>query len=513
MGIFPEDRRAKVWPVRFDDRLRTVLAQPAQSPHERAMRWRQLVELAARFPADGDRDLFAGAISEIRDGCADVDERVRMAAALAVATAPLPVELVATFATDRLNVAAPVLAAARLTASEWKTVAAAASEECRALIAAMRSEQPAPTPPHSSPPAKDRDEPGSIPSISDVVARIERLRQSRETSAPAATGDHETAEEPRLFRWECNESGEIQWVEGAPRGALVGQSIAQGGLAGAVDRTVERAFASRAPFHGGVLEIPADVAIGGSWTISGVPAFERASGRFAGYRGLAERSGRAGPPSAAEGATETDSLRELAHEIKTPLNAIIGFAEIITGEYLGPADGRYRERAGEIVAQARLLLSAIEDLDLAARLRTLVDSEAASTNLGALVESAAAPLRELASARGVALDASRTVGELTVAVQSDVAERLITRLCAAVIERARDGEALRLRVDKAGHHCRVSISRPAALQGLSDDQLFGSSHSDIGDGFSLRLARGLARAAGADLVSCPDSLALILPRA
>ena len=68
--------------------------------------------------------------------------------------------------------------------------------------------------------------------------------------------------------------------------------------------------------------------------------------------------------------SDPDSLRELVHEIKTPLNAIIGFAEIIEGQYLGPADHRYRERAGEIVAQARLLLSAIDDLDFAAKIHS-----------------------------------------------------------------------------------------------------------------------------------------------
>ena len=34
--------------MRFDDRLQTVLAQPAANPHDRAVRWRQLVELLAR---------------------------------------------------------------------------------------------------------------------------------------------------------------------------------------------------------------------------------------------------------------------------------------------------------------------------------------------------------------------------------------------------------------------------------------------------------------------------------
>ena len=30
-----------------------------------------------------------------------------------------------------------------------------------------------------------------------------------------------------LFRWECGPSGEIAWVEGAPRGPLIGRSLAQ----------------------------------------------------------------------------------------------------------------------------------------------------------------------------------------------------------------------------------------------------------------------------------------------
>ena len=80
-----------------------------------------------------------------------------------------------------------------------------------------------------------------------------------------------------------------------------------------------------------------------------MPAFEPADGRFAGYRGVAlrETAGRAGRArsDARSLLADPDSLRELVHEIKTPLNAIIGFAEIIEGQYLGPADRRYRERA------------------------------------------------------------------------------------------------------------------------------------------------------------------------
>ncbi|MFL6749135.1 MAG: sensor histidine kinase, partial [Sphingomicrobium sp.] len=209
---------------------------------------------------------------------------------------------------------------------------------------------------------------------------------------------------------------------------------------------------------------------------------------------------------------DPDSLRELVHEIKTPLNAIIGFAEIIDGQYLGPADRRYRERAGEIVTQARLLLTAIDDLDFAAKVSAPARAEAPRVNVGTLVEQLIPSLRQLAGERRVELDASRTARDLLAAVQPELADRLIMRLCAALIDHAQAGEKLRLSVDQTNGFCRVSISRPASLTGLNDAALFGA---DIQDprGFSLRLVRGLARIAGAQLVTSPGAVALNFPRA
>jgi signal transduction histidine kinase len=493
--------------VRFDDRLRTVLAQPATEPHDRAVRWRQLVELAARSDDETDRGLFEQALATIREDWPAIPERVRSAAALSVAPLSLPAELVALFASDRLSVGAPVLASARLTASGWNYVASGASEESRSFIGSMQSGQTQ-VADRSRPETDDRSEgQDTVPSIGDLVARLERLRH-RDEFPPEETDAAEEA--PRLFQWECSESGQIEWVEGAPRGALVGQSIANGD--GAVDKAVERAFAARAPFHGGTLEVAQDSRIGGVWMISGVPAFERASGRFAGYRGVAERPSE-GRSDGAAAAADPDSLRELAHEIKTPLNAIIGFAEIISGEYLGPAERKYRDRAGDIVAQARLLLTAIDDLDFAAKTQSGTDDGRLGTNLGDLVERMVPSLRDLAAARGVALDASRGFHDLAVTTSPELAERMILRLCSAVIDRAGDGERLRLTVDNGGKSCSVSLSRPAALQGASDETLFGPADGTSADSFWLRLTRGMARVAGVELVASPGALVLAFPRA
>lgn len=487
--------------MRFDDRLTTVLEQPAAAIHDRAIRWRQLVELAARAPGEGERELIERALAVIRDDRDSVEERVRVATALAIASLPLSADLVAAFSADRLTVAAPILAGARLTASEWRHVTASASAECRAFIAAMRADEAAVPPPDPA----SHHLTGPIPSISEVVARIERLRSSRESDPAEAPAEAEGS--PRLFRWECNEAGEIDWVEGAPRGALVGRSIAQGAVGAGVGRSVERAFASRAPFHDGVLELPRDASAGGTWKISGIPAFERSTGRFAGYRGVAER--------AAEGVAAADptSLRELVHEIKTPLNAIIGFAEIISGEYLGPAEIAYRERANEIVAQARLLLGAIEDLDFAARIHSTNGNHHARANLGELMEAMVAGLRETAAAFDVGLQAPHATAGLVAAIDRDVAERLIQRMVGAVVARASAGETLRLGVDAEGDRCTVWIGRPAALGGMPDEQLFGSAEDALSEEFPLRLARGLAHSAGVDIIVSEAAICLAFPSA
>ena len=500
--------------MRFDDRLRTVLALPAADPHDRSVRWRQLVELVARADGDADTDLVQEAIAEIRKDLQAVPERVRSSAALAIAQMNIPAELVSLFASDALHIAAPVLASARLTASEWKHVTETASDECRSFIAAMRAEQPqappAPTAPIVPPPQPDRDSgpPTEIPSISEVVARIERLQRSREDGEDAPPAPPEEDQAPRLFRWECNDAGAIDWVEGAPRGAIVGQSIAQSGLGTGVDRRVERAFAARTPFHDGVLEVAPGGTAGGTWKISGVPAFERISGRFAGYRGVAERS--PDTTSAVSRAPDPDSLRELAHEIKTPLNAIIGFAEIITGEYLGPAESRYRQRADEIVAQARLLLTAIEDLDFAARLQSRDDESRA--NLSDCLARSWEDIERAARERGVDVALETTAKAADCALDPELTQRLAERFCLAAIGCARRGEGLCFRVGSDAGSCTLSVNRPDSLRDI--DLRPGSGHIEPdGKTLPLRLVMGLARTAGGELDSSGYELRLRLPKA
>ena len=507
--------------MRFDDRLMTVLDQPAIDPHDRAVRWRQLVDLVARAGSQADNPLVEQALHLIRSDGELVDEKLRAAAARAVAALPLPYELVALFAADTMAVAAPILAAARLQREEWQKLLAVAGEETRQFILTLHPDLPPPSPgepaaeePHVERPEEPHVEAAEasaapqVPSISDVVARIERLRRGR---AQAAAGAGEAAAEaagaPTLFRWECIPSGEIVWVEGAPRGPLIGRSIARAEEGEGVEQEVERAFAMRSPFRDARFTLPGEGTMAGEWKISGVPAFEPTDGRFAGYRGIALReangemdSGRFGQSGLL---TDPNSLRELVHEIKTPLNAIIGFAEIIDAQLLGPADRHYRTRAAEIVAQARLLLSAIDDLDFAAKLQSDRNRPGSGTDLAMLLEQVAAGMRQGASAEAPQLELSIETRRRRCALEPALAERLVTRFCTAVLGAAADGEQIVVHLDNSNGRCLLWVRPPPGLDAANGDPTSG--------GFSLRLVRGLARIAGGDLTITRARITLALP--
>ena len=64
--------------------------------------------------------------------------------------------------------------------------------------------------------------------------------------------------------------------------------------------------------------------------------------------------------------TKSQFLANISHELRTPLNAVIGFAELMNEQVLGPLDDRYRQYAKDIHDSGVHLLSVINDiLDLA----------------------------------------------------------------------------------------------------------------------------------------------------
>ncbi|MBX9814497.1 MAG: hypothetical protein A4S12_10445 [Proteobacteria bacterium SG_bin5] len=353
--------------------------------------------------------------------------------------------------------------------------------------------------------------------IADVVARIDAFQRQREAN-PAPT----PRAPPQGFHFETDASGTIRWVDGAERTALVGVSLDYGaGAAAAVDGVASGAFRRRARFEDARLVIAGRGELAGAWRISGVPVFDRASGRFTGYRGAARRPrfDEAAEPIA----PPHDSLRALVHELRTPTNAIAGFAEMIEGEMIGPVPAPYRGYAATIVDQARALLGAIEDLDTAARIEaSALELRPGEVALAPLVTRLLADLAPLAELRG-ATTAFHAAPDLTARADDRALERLLGRLLAVLVSALGRGETLVIEARREEAELVLDCTRPAGLArdesgaepgaGADAEAEAAAGVPLLGTGFALRLARNLARELGGALLFEPARLTLRLPAA
>jgi signal transduction histidine kinase len=252
--------------------------------------------------------------------------------------------------------------------------------------------------------------------------------------------------------------------------------------------------------------------------------FDPDSGRFIGYRATARRprSDEQAIPVERPG-MRPDALRQLVHELRTPTTAIAGFAEMIESQLLGPVAPAYRARAATIRDQARDLLAAIDDLDLAARIEgKALDLRSGRIAVAPLLERVAADLAPLAELRGtrVAIDPAASAAE--VAGDERAVERLIGRLLAALVAAGGRDETIGVVTARDGHDVLIAFDRPAALAVRADDGLLAIDGEDeaggegaplLGTGFALRLVRNLAAELGGGLAIDAQRLTLRLPAA
>lgn len=350
--------------------------------------------------------------------------------------------------------------------------------------------------------------------IAEVVARIDAFysqQQDRVASAPARV-------RAEGFRFETDAQGVIRWVDGVSRGPLIGLSLEVPAPAGGtgVDGTVAGAFRHRAAFADARLLVAGESDAAGDWRISAGAAFDPITGRFAGYRGTARR------PRADESASgvrsrggAADSLRQLMHELRTPANAIAGFSEMIEHQMLGEVRPVYRERAGVIRDQARALLAAIDDLDIAARIEvSALRLQPGEVALRPVLARIVDDLTVLASARGthIVLPADLPA----VLADPRAVERLFARMLATLVSAAGEGEWIEVSARADDGYVAVSATRPQALTAMSGDALFAMDDEDsdaalLGTGFALRLLRNLARELSGALVIEAERLTVQLP--
>ncbi|MBJ7500596.1 MAG: sensor histidine kinase [Sphingopyxis sp.] len=531
--------------------IATILRQAPADRRASIAAWRQLSDiLAQRGNQLGDEDIRRSlhALAVLRPR---VPESVRRDCARAIARHGRFAPLVALYANDVPAVSATMLRDARLSEADWLALLPATGAMARSVLAgrpdlppgvcrALASlgsgsvalpgpdveagEMPAPTAVAAGAPELAQAATGAGPSqISELVRRIDKYQSNR--SQPAAPRAPRAA-----FLFETGPDGVIHWVDGVSRGAVIGLSIAEAAFGGepGTDGIAAGAFRQRAEILNARMLLDGTSAEAGEWRFSALPWFDPATGQFRGYRASARRPHQSEMPYGRTPAEDSgDSIRQLIHELRSPLNAISGFAQIISGQMFGPVSHSYRAMAETIVADAVSVQSIIDDLETAARSNSARPAQPADDviDIGAIVSQVESELAPLLADQRVELSISRIGGPfLGFAGDADV-RRMVGRLLTALVDISEPGAILVGQLVIESRHddmLHLRIVRPAAIRFTASADLLDPGFSPEGEapgaavlslGFSLRLVDSLARASGGRLDIGHNALTLHLPSA
>jgi signal transduction histidine kinase len=358
--------------------------------------------------------------------------------------------------------------------------------------------------------------------IGAIVRRIEAFRRNRQEEERGEAGQtrlpfgEDPSPEPvaTMVDIAIDASGTIIAGDGVDPALLVGHMpfvATTPAAAASVDRATLAAFHARQPIAAGALMLDGAARIAGAWRIDAVPQFGADGGQFTGYRARLRRPPQS--PIAAQavdaGHDGADVLQQLLHELRTPINAIQGFAELIQQQLLGPTPHQYRSLAASIAADAARMLAGFEDVERLVRLETgRARIEPGQADLAAIVTRLVAQLEPLITPREIRLRWTVPDEPVPVAIDPVDVEPMLWRLLSTLVGAAAPGERMTLALDRADHGrtARLVMTLPQALAMRDDDALFAPEIARtsggmgmLGHGFALRLAAAEIRAAGGRL--------------
>jgi signal transduction histidine kinase len=568
----------------FDDRLATVLRQRATGEANQRTQFRQLLDLLGRdrtLGRGGDSSLMAAAWLRMDALGEAIPASTRARLIREPGWRFRSPELALHLADHEPEVAAAALSRAELTVEEWTTLIPRLPVRARGFLRLRRDlpidvealldrlgvhDRGLPAPdapaldapaaeadrqqsPFAAPPAavipmplreapapaprrqRDREESGRT-EISALVERIAQFRRERGDAPvdldrsprlPLGELPERTGRPVTSFGFAADTAGRIDWAAAEVAPMVIGTRLFAPAPGDDATTDLARAFARRQPIGSGAVTLEGAPAIAGAWVVDAEPRFTD-EGHFAGYVGRFRRPAQAPGRASGPEAREADRIRQLLHELRTPVTAVQGYAEVIQQQLFGPAPHEYRALAAAIAADAARILAGFEELDRLARLETgalaIAPGEA---DLAALVRRTAAQLAAVLDPQdaGLALAFPETPA-LLVAIDGEDAEALVWRLLAGLAATCAPGERIAVTLEAvigpAGGLARLVCALPARL--AAEEGLFaatvrvasGTINAGLfGTGFTLRLARAEARAAGGDLRRIGDALELTVP--
>ncbi|PCI33360.1 MAG: hypothetical protein COB54_03395 [Alphaproteobacteria bacterium] len=212
-------------------------------------------------------------------------------------------------------------------------------------------------------------------------------------------------------------------------------------------------------------------------------------------------------------------LQNLSHEFRTPLNAIIGFSEMINMETWGPVNEQYHQNVKNILTAALQLKEGVNDVLDSARLESgLMQIQPESFSLKSILRNSMENVEAMAAENHVQL--MTNVNNIDVILYNDKqsVELCLTKMLTSILKRAIGGEVFSPSV-LINSNAQVRIELPllgARINELEAEKMFDRlqtapvDHNNIDQsgakfttkisaGFGLSIAQSLARMIGGDI--------------
>ncbi|HEY0105764.1 MAG TPA: PAS-domain containing protein [Rhizomicrobium sp.] len=176
-------------------------------------------------------------------------------------------------------------------------------------------------------------------------------------------------------------------------------------------------------------------------------------------RYLADLAQRLDQAAASADTTKKTLLRTMSHELKTPLNAIIGFSDLL-GQMADRFDsGQVREYAALIHAGGHNLLRLINNiLDLTKIAAGKFEARSVRVDIGGALWIAREDYAERAAARGIAIDADACPTGLIAQVDENAFGQMVTQLMDNALAFTPKGGTIRLSARSSAGRARLTVA-------------------------------------------------------
>ena len=209
----------------------------------------------------------------------------------------------------------------------------------------------------------------------------------------------------------------------------------------------------------------------------------------------------------------------IIHELRTPMNAVIGYTQVIADELCGPVTALQRAHLGRVSASGKHLLGLVEQLSSHARIEAGEETlEMGDVAVNTLVDQSLVLVRPLADQKGLRIRVDGLERQVQLHTDAGKVRQILVNLLANAVKFTDRGDiVVAVRTEEQHGDAQVIFEVSDSGTGIATehfDRIFepfwqvGARSAQVheGTGLGLSVARQLARLLGGDVVVTASAL-------